>query len=323
MLATSRSAMQENFGDRTERELTILLYHGVTNSPSAGIENYSGKHIPADDFAHQMQTIRRHCTVLSMDDIVELTLSGKPFPARAVAVSFDDGFANNCTVAAPILDDLKVPAVFYISSGIVNTTLMFWVDELEACLNLTQASNIALALDTPRTFSLAAREDRIAALETIKQFCKRSPSAVKNRVLAELKTATGVAPAVEQADNYRKITWDQMRTMAENPLFTLGGHSLYHDILSELPPEQMMRDVNLSIDLLNYHLDRPIEHYSYPEGQAHHYNDAVIDVLKQRGIVCSPSAIHGLNSAGTDLFHLKRVMVGFLNCPFPFIHLVG
>ncbi len=65
MLATSHSHAQENFGDRTERELTILLYHGVTNSPGTGIENYSGKHIPADDFTRQMRTIRRHCTVLS------------------------------------------------------------------------------------------------------------------------------------------------------------------------------------------------------------------------------------------------------------------
>jgi hypothetical protein len=56
-------------------------------------------------------------------------------------------------------------------------------------------------------------------------------------------------------------------------------------------------------------LDVAIEHYSYPEGLANCYSDRVIDLLRRQGIVCAPSAEHGVNRVGDDLFHLKRIMV--------------
>lgn len=306
---------------RVESELTILLYHGVTGSPSEGIENYSGKHMPADRFASQMRTIQRHCAVLSIDEVVDLSRRGRPFPRRAVVVSFDDGFANNCTVAAPILEALRLPAVFYVTSGMVNTDLMFWVDELEDCLNRSTVQTMTVTLDRPCEFVLDGRAQRISALETIKRFCKSAPCHVKDGVLSAVKQATGVVPAVEHADNYRKITWEQLRTMAASPLFTVGGHSLYHDVLSGLPTTRMQQDCRLSLGLLSYQLRMPIPHCSYPEGQAHHYDAQVVDALQEQGVVCCPTAVHGLNPPGTDLFHLRRVMVGYLGCPFPFEHL--
>lgn len=307
-----------DFAARAERELTILLYHGVTNTVSADIENYSGKHMHVDEFAKQIRYVKQRCAILSFDDIVSLSQEGKPFPPRSVAVSFDDGFANNYSVAAPVLDACNVPAIFYVSTGVVSTNLMFWVDELEDCLNRSGKPIITVTLDVPRTFHLGTRGQRIASLETIKGYCKRVSTEVQGHILTEVKIATEIEPSVEHAENYRKITWPQLREMAASPLFTIGGHSLYHSILSELPLERMTADIRLSIDLLRYQLRQPIIHYSYPEGQAWHYNAAVIATLKASGIVCCPSAIHGLNPIGTDLFQLKRIMVGMPENPFPF-----
>lgn len=309
------------FAARSQSELTILLYHGVTEAASEGIENDAGKHITASRFAAEMRTIKRHCAVLAIDEVVALTEQGRPFPPRAVVVSFDDGFANNYTTAAPILEELQVPAVFYVTSGLVGTDRMFWVDQIEDCLNLTSAREIVVVLDEPRTWRLDTREQKIAAVDAIKEYCKRTTSDTKDRVLADLVTATGVTPSVDHADNYHAISWPQLRAIAASPLFTVGGHSLYHDVLAALPPARMRRDVQQSIDLLARELGAPIVHYSYPEGQPHHYDERVIQTLKDRGIVCCPSAVPGLNPPGTDLFHLRRVMVGFRGCAFPFEHL--
>ncbi len=69
--------------------MIILLYHGVTNVKSKGIENYSGKHIKSEDFRKQMSSLKN---VLSMDEVVEHYKTKKPFPPNSVAVTFDDGF---------------------------------------------------------------------------------------------------------------------------------------------------------------------------------------------------------------------------------------
>ena len=74
----------------------------------------------------------------------------------------------------------------------------------------------------------------------------------------------------------------------------------------------------LSIGLLEFNLNEKISHFSYPEGQEDHYNQRVIDKLKASQIVCSPSAIHGLNNHDNDLFNLYRIMPGFMGIPFPY-----
>jgi len=81
----------------------------------------------------------------------------------------------------------------------------------------------------------------------------------------------------------------------------------------------MQMDIELSIKLLEHNLKNKIEHYSYPEGQEEHFNEDVISFLKKNGIKISPSAIHGINCLdNTNLFNLRRVMVGISGKPFPF-----
>ena len=72
--------------------LKILCYHGVTNSASDGIENFSGKHIEEKIFYRQIDFLKKNCTVLSMDEVIELSMQKKIWPQNPVAVTFDDGF---------------------------------------------------------------------------------------------------------------------------------------------------------------------------------------------------------------------------------------
>ena len=62
----------KGFYSRIENELTILLYHGVTNVQSKGIENYSHKHIPEIEFVKQMKYLKNHCNIISIDEYVNL-----------------------------------------------------------------------------------------------------------------------------------------------------------------------------------------------------------------------------------------------------------
>jgi peptidoglycan/xylan/chitin deacetylase (PgdA/CDA1 family) len=306
--------------DRHDQELLILLYHGVTEAVSEGIENASCKHISADAFYRQMAYVAENCTILSLPDIVALHETGQPYPPRSLAITFDDGFRNNFTVAAPILSKLKIPATFYICAGIVDTGLMFWVDELEDCFNRSTASEIQLSLNgTAQDFSLDGHGQRLAALNAVKSFCKQADAQTRERIVQLVVDQTGVTPDCAAAANYEKITWRELREMASDDLFTIGGHTLYHDIMTSQPEERMQLDLAATLELLDYNLDQTTGHFSYPEGQPEHYNAAVIDALKRRDVICCPSAICGLNPRNVDLFNLRRVMPGFLGMPFPLL----
>ena len=309
----------DGFDRRCTKELTILLYHGVSKAKSRGIENYARKHVSADVFADHLRFLKRNCTVLSLDDVVALHDAGAPYPAKSVAITFDDGFANHHEIAAPILDDYDLSATFYVSTGVVNTDLMFWVDVLEDSLNRTEVDQITVPLNgVDKMFDLTDRDGKLVALDAIKGVCKRLPSQAKDELLALVQERTGITAEVGETENYRKMTWNQVRELDRDHRFIVGGHSLYHDILGLQTPAKADLDIRTSIDLLAYQTGRVQTHYSYPEGQPQHYNESNIQTLKDKGIVCSPSAVAGTNPVGTDLFHLRRIMVGFYGLPMPF-----
>jgi hypothetical protein len=100
-------------------------------------------------------------------------------------------------------------------------------------------------------------------------------------------------------------------------LCEVGGHSVNHRILSYLPADQLEEETSACLRSLSDRLGHKVDLFSYPEGQRHHYNDVVINSLKKSGVIISPTAIRGTNAPGTDLFHLRRIMVGFMGEPFP------
>ena len=307
-----------NLHKKRKNHVIILLYHGVTRSKSIGIENYSNKHLNDFQFYEQMKYLKNNCNPISINEYLNFCKVGKGLPQNSVIVSFDDGFENNYSVAAPILEELKIPAIFYVASGVVNTTIMFWVDELEDCINKSKKSYINIKLDKEYNFQIDTNSRKIKAINRIKNYIKASKMVKINKILECVKNQTGVQSSVYHAENYAKITWDQLKEMNSNKLFCVGGHSLYHDILAYLSLKRLKKEIQISIKLLEYHLGEKIRHYSYPEGQKEHFNLTTINLLKSNGIICCPSAIMGFNTLRTDPFRLKRIMVGFSDIPFPY-----
>lgn len=303
----------------SDNRLTLLLYHGVTSEKSIGIENVSKKHLDVQSFEDQMRILKKRYACLSMDEVYDVYTGRTTFPKNAVAVTFDDGFRNNYTTAAPILEKYEIPAVFYLCSGVINTNLMFWVDAIEDTINFTQSKRITVGLDKDMTFDLSTLRTKLQALEQIKGHCKNVTVDEKNRIVQQLIQSTHIEPSVEHSKNYEKLSWKEVQELDRHPLFTIGAHSLYHDILAKIVGRKRQQaDIRLSLELLEYHLGHPIHHFSYPEGQSTHYDDDIISYLKTLSVKICPSAIEGVNDGATDLFHLRRIMVGFQGKPFPF-----
>ena len=299
--------------------LQILLYHGVTKEKTSSVFNYSKKHLEVEVFEAQIRNIKDKYNIISMDEVIKLKMAGRPWPEKSIAVTFDDGFMNNFTVALPILKKYEIPTTFYICSGMINTDMMFWVDQIEDCIARCPKKKIEIMLKYKRSFDIDDDDRKIAAINEIKKFCKLANKDTKNKVVNDLIYATGISPSVQAWKDYTLMGWDQVQEISNNELFIIGGHTLYHDILSSQPEKNMKLDIATTLSLIEYNTGIKTEHFSYPEGQKNHYNDAVIDALKDNGIKCCPSAIHGINSRKVDLFHLRRMMPGFMGREVHFI----
>src|SRR5688572_16739692 len=84
--------------------------------------------VKPDSFVGQL----RH--LVSVADVVPLSEIRTTRSRRAVAVTFDDGYADNLDPAARCLASFSVPATVFVATGLIGGRLEFWWDRLEALL---------------------------------------------------------------------------------------------------------------------------------------------------------------------------------------------
>jgi len=84
-------------------------------------------------FAEHLEVLQRETAPISLQKMVQAYKEGN-IPARAVAVTFDDGYADNLHSAKPLLEQYNVPATVFVPSGYVGHGREFWWDELERIL---------------------------------------------------------------------------------------------------------------------------------------------------------------------------------------------
>ena len=101
--------------------ITILSYHSIDN-------NSTPLSVSPHLFALHMAAIAaENCTTLTMSEVASHLSSRTPFPPRAVAITFDDGFENVLTNALPILTSHNHKSTIYIITGMAGRTTA-WTD---------------------------------------------------------------------------------------------------------------------------------------------------------------------------------------------------
>lgn len=291
-----------------ERTFVIFLFHGVIHANTHPVRNYNKKHLPLDEFTAILESLCRSGAAVSMPQIVSASLGADPLPPRAFAVTFDDGFENVYSVAAPVLRRLGLPATFYFTTKFVDENAPSWVDMIDYAVEITSSFRLSLPFVAgPRVYDTPRKKREL--LESIRGFVKSNPAIDPYEFAEEVWRQLDVKVMKPDPELDQKLSWEKVRALADDDLFTIGGHSHTHRILEYLSQAELGEEIATSLNKLRSNINKPIKHYSYPEGLANCYSDRVIAALKSHGIVCSPTAEHGVNRLGDDLFRLKRIAV--------------
>ncbi|MHC4429215.1 MAG: polysaccharide deacetylase family protein, partial [Planctomycetota bacterium] len=267
------------------------------------------KHLSRDAFRGLIGRLAATGHALSLADIVEHCVSGEPFPRRAFAVTFDDGFENNVSIAAPILSDFGIPATFYVTSGFIEHNAMAWIDRIEYFMEHTPRGELQLPwTGEPQPFG--DRRSKIALLEQIRHEAKARPEVDVDELARDIFAQGDLDEVLGGEDPLdRKMTWAQVASLAGDDLFKVGGHGHTHRIMAFLDDEQIEHEVAECLGLLAEKAAVTTAHFSYPEGLAYCYCDRVIGVLRRHGIICCPTAQDGTNALHQELFRLRRIAV--------------
>lgn len=302
---------QDYINRLSKDNISIFLFHGVIKKNLYKVRNYNRKHILENEFYSLLKDLRTIGAPLSMDECYQHILNAVPFPKNSFVITFDDGFENNSSVAAPILEDLKIPSIFYITTGFIENNWMSWVDQIDYAIENTNRKSIELSF-LDGEFKISSVEEKISFLKMFRGFAKENKNFFSNKVyfINEIFDVCDVEYISSHSSEIDlKMNWEQVIKLDSSPLFDIGAHTHSHPVMTFISDEECKQEIDISINKLGKKLGKSIRHFSYPEGLSHCFNENIIEYLKEKKILVSPTAVDGVNSLTTDLFHLKRITV--------------
>ena len=240
--------------------------------------------------------------VLSLEVAVDRLKRGD-LPARAMVITFDDGYADNHEVALPILQRHGLTATFYVATGFLDGGRM-WNDTVIEAVRACQqpALDVAqLGIDGLTSLPLDGDAQRQAAIRALLDKLKYRPVDERLQLVGRLVEAVG-APLPGGV----MMRSDQVKALRQAGM-TVGAHTVSHPILLKLSAEQARREIDQSRQHLEAILGEPVRHFAYPNGvPGRDMSDATAGIVKDLGFDSAVTTAWGAAGLGADCFQLPR-----------------
>lgn len=286
----------------------ILRYHSVTADEATTLTYLDrGLMATTEAFAAQLEFLKERYTVVPLDEMVERVHAGRPMPPRAVAITFDDGYADNYEHAYRLLRAAGLPATFYVTTGALDGGPPLWTAKLRYMVRTTTRTRVALPPPLPAEATIYDETERQALFTALIMALKRVPGPRRVELVEGLGPAFGVTDfsALEGI----MMTWAQLREMSNNGM-TIGAHTVSHPNLPNTPVDEAEREIVGSRDAIAAHIGGPVAHFSYPNGRgASHLNDTVKALVRRAGFRSAVTSQAGCIAVGADPWSLRRVGV--------------
>jgi peptidoglycan/xylan/chitin deacetylase (PgdA/CDA1 family) len=280
----------------TRGKLLILTYHRVCAQPDRLITGNAN----AAGFTRQMQLLGRAFRVLTLTEAVE-RMHERTLPARAVCITFDDGYADNVDVAAPILHRHGLPATFFIATGFIDGGRM-WNDTIIETVRAARGTELDLTELGLGRFAIGTMAARAALVNELIGRCKYLEPAERKAKTEAIAAAAAVTPPADLM-----MRSEQVRALHRAGM-EIGAHTVSHPILSAIPPARAREEIVASRDRLATLTGAPVRTFAYPNGKPGvDYGSEHVDAVRAAGFDVAVSTVWGAAESGHDRLQLPRV----------------
>jgi len=275
--------------------LSILIFHRVL----AETDPLFPGEPTAAQFDKLCAHLRARFEVLPLSEAVTRLQQGR-LPAGALAITFDDGYADNLSIAAPILHKHHLPATLFIATGYLDGGCM-WNDKVIEAFRSTRNSEIDLRDLGLETYSVESIADRRAGIDRVIDATKYLSVAERDeRVDRILRAAGATAP--------RKLMLDStsVNTLA-NLGVDVGVHTVNHPILARTSSDQAWEEIVESKRRLEELTGKAMRLFAYPNGKpGQDYSREHVTMVRQAGFDAAVSTAWGPATRQSDIFQLPR-----------------
>ena len=288
-----------------EKKLIVLNYHRIRPDVSTCLYPFQdGVFGPsASQFKLQIRWLMQNTTVISEEELADSLHSEKRISGISVLVTFDDGYIDNYTLAYPILKKYGVPAIFFVSSDLINMRNLGWWDIIAFIIKnsaepyiIYEGQKICLQENKQHAirffYNLIERESRVETKDLL-------------RLLSE--ACKSPFPSFELQDR-ELMTWSQIKEISENSKFFIGSHTHTHRILATLDIKSQEEEMIKSKRIIERKTGKKVRSIAYPVGGYEHFTPLTRSIAATCGYELGFSFNTGINVWNSiHPFDIKRI----------------
>jgi peptidoglycan/xylan/chitin deacetylase (PgdA/CDA1 family) len=277
----------------------ILMYHRI-----AEVEHDPWSLcVTRAHFAEQLDVLSRRATVVPLPRLFEaIPSSSRRRPP--VAITFDDGYADNLHVAKPLLERHDMPATLFVATGYTGSGRAYWSDQLVRIVlgTPTLPTRLSLTIDgAPFEREIDGRERRTLLFD-LWQRLRPLPIEEQMRLLDALRQWAGCRDSPDRAA--LPMSHEEVRSIAEDGLIEIGAHTVSHCDLPACSASRQMSEIERSKADCEAITGRHVTSFAYPYGR---FNDTSADCVNTAGFSRACTTRPDLSFARSDRFRLPRL----------------
>jgi peptidoglycan/xylan/chitin deacetylase (PgdA/CDA1 family) len=275
--------------------LLVLLWHSVDRTwaypclPGHGIRG----------LGQQLRWVQQVATVVPLASSLQALEAGHRLPARAVSLTFDDGYRNQLELAVPLLERLGMPATFFLVPGLLSREVHAWWEVLAWALACSRKPTVRWGGEELPTGRIHGHRTLQRMLPTL----RTQPRALTERRVREL--VDRLEPEGQPGDQDLFLDWDGARELVRRG-FMVGSHTMYHASLRYEPASEQLQDLVESRRQLRAGLGVDPHLLAYPYGQLAHYSAETIRSTESAGYSHAMTVRAGLTRPSTPRHEIPR-----------------
>ena len=241
----------------------ILMLHSVSPDPRPAFDPNGGLCITPDFLDRALKLVRAEgYDIVSLDEAHWRLVNGwagAPF----VAITLDDGYRDNLQFAYPVFRRHQAPFCIYVPTAYTEGEANLWWFGLEGAI--AAGKPLRLEIDgRPREFACGTLAEKHRTWHQIYWWLRRIKEDDARLAVSKLCAQAGYDAAKLAASMI--MSWDEISTLAADPLCTIGAHTVHHYALAKLDDATCLEEMSRSKTGLEAKLGKPVRHFSYPYG---------------------------------------------------------